>query len=262
MTPNVLSKHQMNRRARDRPDKTFGIEVYNCFEYRRMRLHWNGCGLMLHELCHLIHQLALEDGLDNATVKRAYGLAKVTGLYDTVRRRDWAGRDQDFDLAYAMVDFKEFFAEMSVAYWCEGYPELDQRDRNRITECSPPFVEPNVLERIQNKNNYNINDGPTAACHQERKTEHSLFRMPCFLREQKRRSSSHCNKFYPFTRGQLKYHDPDTFRTMETLWRRIAEWEDPWDQEVVCGKAPGCFLPDFCKKNAPPQEIYADTVDL
>ena len=49
--------------ANDIPDKARGIEIYNSFEYERMRLHWNGCGLLLHELCHLIHQLALVQGL-------------------------------------------------------------------------------------------------------------------------------------------------------------------------------------------------------
>ena len=31
--------------------------------------HWNGVVLVLHEICHLIHQLVLPYGLDNVRVK-------------------------------------------------------------------------------------------------------------------------------------------------------------------------------------------------
>ncbi|GKZ01410.1 hypothetical protein MPSEU_001091800 [Mayamaea pseudoterrestris] len=78
--------------AHDRLDKTYEIEIYNCYDYRRMRLHWNGCGLVLHELCHLIHQFALADGLENKPVMEAYETARASGLYANVRRRDWAGK--------------------------------------------------------------------------------------------------------------------------------------------------------------------------
>jgi hypothetical protein len=78
-----------------------GIEIYSCIDYRRMRLHWNGCGLIMHELCHLIHQQVLPGGLENADVVDAYTSARNLGIYDTVLRRDWAGKDLDCDLAYA-----------------------------------------------------------------------------------------------------------------------------------------------------------------
>lgn len=86
--------------ANDCPDKQHGIEIYNCFSYQRMRLHWNGCGLILHELCHLIHQFAL--GLHNPSVKEAYQKAKRSEKYEQVLRRDWAGLTIDCDLAYAV----------------------------------------------------------------------------------------------------------------------------------------------------------------
>ena len=63
-----------------------------------MRLHWNGCGLLLHEICHLIHQFVLEDGLFNETVKDVYSKARESGLYEKVLRRDWAGYDEDYDM--------------------------------------------------------------------------------------------------------------------------------------------------------------------
>jgi hypothetical protein len=46
----------------------------------------------------LIHQHALEDGLFNQTVKKAFNKAKTSGRYDNVLRRDWAGMDEDYDI--------------------------------------------------------------------------------------------------------------------------------------------------------------------
>ena len=75
-----------DQRARDKPEKVQSIEIYNCFDYQAMRLHWNGCGLLLHEFCHLIHQFTLVDSLDNATVINAFESATKSGLYDNVLR--------------------------------------------------------------------------------------------------------------------------------------------------------------------------------
>jgi len=72
--------------ANDIPEKVHGIELYSCAEYRTIRRQWNGCGLILHELCHLIHQLVLTDGLDNEPVKDAYDVAIRSRRYDTVLR--------------------------------------------------------------------------------------------------------------------------------------------------------------------------------
>jgi hypothetical protein len=63
-----------------------------------MRLHWNGSGLLLHELCHLIHQFALPDGLDNEIVKKLYEEARNSGRYIHTLRRDWAGQEEDYDM--------------------------------------------------------------------------------------------------------------------------------------------------------------------
>jgi hypothetical protein len=98
----------LQNRARDRPEKMHGVEIYDCQEYLRMRLHWNGAGLICHELCHLIHQFALDNGLANATVVQAYLNAKASQRFDKSKRRDWAGLECDSDIAYALVDHKEF----------------------------------------------------------------------------------------------------------------------------------------------------------
>jgi hypothetical protein len=210
---------------RDRTDKALGVEIYDATEYRRMRLHWNGCGLILHELCHIIHQFALANGLENQQVKKAHGLVKVCGLYDCVRRRDWAGLEHDFDLAYATVDCKEFFAEMSVAYWSREYdPMLDRQDPRRILLCSPPITEPNVVDRVGRFM------GTTGA-----KSRHESFISGFF-----RRRTPHCNKFYPFTRGQLRQHDKATFETMEMLWEEIAAWKDPLNSDEDSGSTMCC----------------------
>ena len=82
--------------AHDRPEKARGIEIYSCYDFERMRLHWNGCGLLLHEICHLIHQFCL--GLDSPQVQNLYEQARTSGLYENVLRRDWAGCTEDSDM--------------------------------------------------------------------------------------------------------------------------------------------------------------------
>ena len=63
----------------DMPEKVHDIELYSCAEYQTMHRHWNGCGLILHELCHLVHHLVLTDGLDNRSVEEVYGSAMRSG---------------------------------------------------------------------------------------------------------------------------------------------------------------------------------------
>lgn len=203
----------------DRLDKVLGIEIYSASDYRRMRLHWNGCGLLLHEYCHLIHQLALPEGLENPSVKKAHGLAQLSGLYDCVRRRDWAGLEKDFDLAYAMVDCKEFFAEMSVTYWSQGYGSvLDQQDPHHMLLCSPCFTEAAVIQRI----NRILKNASATLRREHHRANQQLYRVPSVGFK-----SPHCNKFYPFTRGQLRFYDKSTFDAMQNLWEKIEAWEDP-----------------------------------
>jgi hypothetical protein len=199
----------------DRPEKAPGIEIYNCFEYRKMRWHWNGCGLLLHELCHVIHNVCL--GLDNPVVEDAYKIARKSGKYDTTLRRDWAGSvEGDADMAYAMVDPKEFFAELSVAYWSQGYEQVVAKDSTSMRDSSPPFTAPEVISRLD-PTAYPIADKTLLP-----KTS-GLFRkiLP-----------PHCNKFYPFTRGQFQHMDPYQFEVFQKLWQEIADWQD--DDDVEC----------------------------
>ncbi|MGK3748906.1 MAG: hypothetical protein ACI8RD_001198 [Bacillariaceae sp.] len=312
--------------AIDTPQKALGIEIYSCVDYQTMRLHWNGSGLLIHELCHLIHQCCLEDGLENKKVEALYERANVSGKYEKVLRRDWAGKitkmttnnsnntlntntsnddfnaeeeeeliiqqaiDQqpaDFDLAYAMVDKKEFFAEISVAYLCNGYHTLNKADPNDMNDCNPPLLHPDVTERVLAQHEYdtknNIKTFPTTNnYHYYHHVENNMYYTPndstdsktvcCwaplpiinqlvqkiwFALQQRLRNDTntddynnqlrmvdlvfqedaismncinnyHCNKFYPFTRGQLQYYDPDLFCGIQKLWREISLLDGPY----------------------------------
>jgi hypothetical protein len=49
----MCSHHHVVSSVRDNPDKEESIEIYNSSEYQKTRDHYNGGGLMLHELCHI-----------------------------------------------------------------------------------------------------------------------------------------------------------------------------------------------------------------
>lgn len=244
--------------ARDRPEKARSIEIYSCFDFERMRLHWNGCGLLLHEFCHLIHQFCL--GLDHPVVEQFYVEAYKSGRYEETLRRDWAGKAQDFDMAYAMVDLKEFFAEMSVTYLSNGYTDLDKSNKFVMEDCCPPLLEPVVTKRVSRK--HGLEDNPY---HDESSDDKCSFLS--ILRRRKAvpklrmldpiwqeaaigrgcRDITHCNKFYPFTRGQLKYHDPALYIAMRNLWNEIAMYDDPEEESSSCCLRLAKFLPSITR---------------
>lgn len=89
------------------PDKRGGIAIND------MRKYLSGAPykpfLVLHELSHAYHDLVL--GFDNSIVKWAFDLAVSGHRYESVRRN---GR---LERAYALNDHKEYFAEISSAYW-------------------------------------------------------------------------------------------------------------------------------------------------
>lgn len=69
----------------------------------------------LHELAHAYHFHVL--GFDDAAVREAYERAKAAALYDRVERRRTEGRSSTFGKAYAMTNEKEYFAEVTEAYF-------------------------------------------------------------------------------------------------------------------------------------------------
>lgn len=213
---------------------------------------WNGCGLLLHEFVHLIHQECL--GLDHSSIKKLYTEAYKSGRYEEVLRRDWAGQDEDFDMAYAMVDPKEFFAEMSVAYLSGGYRNLDTANPTQMMDCSPPLLEPTVIARIMRIKN--LEDQPY---HKPTRTGILGLLAPTRLVPKIRiidpvwqegalarncRDIKHCNKFYPFTSGQLRHYDTVLFRAMRDIWSEIALYDDPQEDPTCCLKI-AKFLPNM-----------------
>jgi hypothetical protein len=45
--------------AHNQPEQAWGIEFDSCYDFERTQLHCNGCGLLMHKLCLLIHQFCL-----------------------------------------------------------------------------------------------------------------------------------------------------------------------------------------------------------
>ena len=261
----LISHHHVEWlwQARDNARKVNGIEIYSAKDYCRMRLHWNGCGLILHELCHLIHQHALPDGLLNADVQSAYRNADKSGRFEQVLRRDWAGKKVNQDLAYCMIDQKEFFSELSVAFLARNYKELDCGDPSFMEACSPQIRHPDVLRRLETSK---LSSESTSLL----KTSSTSGWKCCW----KKRTDNfpHCNKFYPFTHGQLYVHHRPSYLAIESLWQQISNWSDPevshrgflW---LGWGKIP-CFPPsDTSDRNSQSVPggltyLYPDTVVL
>ena len=193
--------------ARDNPAKERSIEIYDAAEYQTIRAHYNGGGLILHELCHIIHQKVLPGGLNNQMVKEIYKVAKESGKYAVVLRRDWVLREVETDMAYCIVNHKEFFAEMSTTFLADFYHEMDGTGSQDIQKCSPPFVSPAVIERIVD----NCGDGSFGNYQVIENTNTVL---------------PHCNKFFPFIKGQLRLYDPRVYKCFQKLWQYIECWED------------------------------------
>ena len=169
--------------------------------------------------------------------------------------------------AYAMVDQKEFFAEMSVTFLSNGYRKLDKADMT-MESCSPPLLQPSVSDRVLKR--HGIFDDPYESSEKESMTCSFLALSSSLLSTNKKHPRPklrivdphfqataisrscldvvHCNKFYPFTRGQLKHHDPDLFSAMQGIWRTIATWDDPEeDTKPLCNLNSLLWLPHlFC----------------
>ena len=235
--------------SHDDPQKVHGVEIYNCSEYQRSRLHWNGCGLILHEFCHLIHQFAVPGGLNNEKILKMFNSSKLNGKFQKVYRRDWAGRDIEHDMAYALVNHKEFFAEISVAFLCKAYEIIDdesrQIDHSSILYVTPPIVSPLVLVAVQKKYgriasmHLQLPDSPYSSDEEEERDRENVnslcgvskYFRPCFVDDNKasvytKGSISFCNKFFPFTCKQLQQHDSQLYQDVLSLWNDICIWVD------------------------------------
>lgn len=209
--------------------------------------------MILHELCHLIHQQIL--GLDCEHVKALYMRAQQSGRYNRVLRRDWAGKENgDTDLSYSMIDHKEFFAEMSVTYWSKGYNEFDQASGDNMNECTPLITDPTVLTRPGYKPGFNKAEGELLS------GGAALLWVGSFMKYilPQKRHLLHCNKFYPFTSGQLRHYDPTLYLDMKNIWNDISMWEDPTYNHAYCS---GCWIQPWVNKNGK-RGLFEETVDV
>jgi hypothetical protein len=133
---------------RDLPEKAPGIEIYSIDHYLQARRYYNGYGLLLHEYCHILHQFVLPDGLNNITVQTLHHKAMLyKAQYQSVYRRDWilstsssggstaADRATRQDMAYALINPYEYFAELSVSYLCNGYRYLECLPSQQTIAC-------------------------------------------------------------------------------------------------------------------------------
>jgi len=113
-----LIKHEYN------PDKAGGIELQFNFYLWRKEQPW----IALHELSHAYHHKHL--GHDNSMVLRAFEKARLSSQYNSVEHVN--GRTKK---AYAMNNKKEYFAELSEAYF--GYNDQEPFDRNALKSFDP-----------------------------------------------------------------------------------------------------------------------------
>jgi hypothetical protein len=117
------------------PAMVKGIEFTNVriFEAETRRMP----NFALHELSHAFHDRVLPKGFGNPEIKAAYEVAKRSGNYDRVERRDSEGRAK-LDRSYAMTNPQEFFAESTEAFFSRNdfYPydrkELNQHDPSTL----------------------------------------------------------------------------------------------------------------------------------
>lgn len=96
------------------PDKAGGVEIPNAQNY----LQWsrtNRVSGIVHEMSHAFHLLHLGD--KNERILAAYGQAKERKLYDKVSFVQDGRIQKGTRPAYAITNDKEYFAEISEAYW-------------------------------------------------------------------------------------------------------------------------------------------------
>jgi len=117
------------------PDKAKAIEFGNAQNF----LDWSldQPMLVLHELAHAYHDQVL--GYENAEIREAYERAKKSRTYDAVLRSN--GK---IERAYAMEDDKEYFAELTEAYF--GANDFYPFVRAEVEKHDPEMFE--LLRRV------------------------------------------------------------------------------------------------------------------
>ena len=113
-----LIKHEYN------PEKAGGIELQFNFYLWRKEQPW----IALHELAHAYHHKHV--GYDNAMVLQAFEKARLSLRYNSVQHVNGSTKK-----AYAMNNKKEYFAELSEAYF--GYNDHEPLERNALKNFDP-----------------------------------------------------------------------------------------------------------------------------
>ena len=145
------------------------------------------------------------------------------------------------DLHYCTVNYKEMWAELSVAFLCDGYVcvrsiETNNQHANRakVLDYSPLFTSPAVLERLAGK-----------SLTSPQSQNHGLLSRIRHLLGQ-RETILPCSKFYPFTREQFQAHDSYLYSEMAHLWQIVADWEGGGDLSNAQEKCWGFHKPPPC----------------
>lgn len=129
-------------------------------------------------------------------------------------------------MAYATINHKEFFSELSVAFLSDHYKYLEKHVKeDGIIACSPPALDAIVVQRISHDytsyTNSTLYTIPHASAHDK-----------WWQRMVKRRHGVDCcNKFFPFVRCQLRSYDRPTYSRLEALWGEVDAWKDPHRNE-------------------------------
>jgi hypothetical protein len=91
--------------------------------------------LLMHELAHVYHHRVLS--YDDQTIIAAYERAKASGKYNSVRRNSG-----EIGPAYAMNNHKEFFSELTEAFFGENdYPPFTRQDLRALDPESYDVIE-------------------------------------------------------------------------------------------------------------------------
>lgn len=124
-----LREHGMN------PDKAGGVELANARNFNSWTLQqpW----MVLHELAHGYHHQVL--GFENAEVQACYDAAASAKLYESVLH----GRGRK-ERHYALTNAKEYFAEMTEAYF--GTNDFYPFVRAELKQVDPRIHE--LLEKV------------------------------------------------------------------------------------------------------------------
>ena len=116
-------------------EKAGNVECFRARDYLQSRVLWGPGGLILHELSHAFHHKHCSKGFDCDLTKLAYDHACESGIYECIECHGSTPQR-----AYALTNHKEYFAELSVAYFCKDDSELNKWfpfNRNQLESHDP-----------------------------------------------------------------------------------------------------------------------------